>query len=116
MDSSQSLYQHRREPTCLVIKKGVNYINIRECKDKLALESVLAELDAFGVDAVLVPWSSPPFHIIRGYGLYSQSEINGIYDIEQREHWVSRRLGVRLDRSYFLTRLNRIDSSYRTIY
>ena len=38
-------------------------------------------MDAFGVDAVLVPWSSPPFHIIGM--VYIPNPNKWIYDIEQ---------------------------------
>lgn len=105
MDSNSRLYNERKEPECLAIRKGLDYINVRTCDDKSVLERVLAELDAFGDDAVLIPWLSPPFYVIRGYGLYSISEADRISVIEREERWVSYRLGGRFDKSYFLRRL-----------
>ena len=55
MENNHRLYAERREPACLVIKKGVDYINVRTCQDRSVLERVLDELEAFGDDAVLVP-------------------------------------------------------------
>ena len=50
----------------LVIKKGVDYINLRLKHDKSVLECVLDELESSGDDAVIIPWLSPPFNIPRG--------------------------------------------------
>ena len=99
MDSSRKIYDQRREPACLVIKKGVDYINLRTCQDKSVLECVLDELESSGDDAVIIPWLSPPFNIPRGYGIYSRSTAKELARLDLEEHWVSPTLGRKYDQN-----------------
>ncbi len=105
MENNHRLYAERREPACLVIKKGVDYINVRTCQDRSVLERVLDELEAFGDDAVLVPWLSPPFLDTVGYGMYTISESKEMRQLEKKERWVFPCLGPRYDREYFCDRI-----------
>ncbi len=101
MKSNDKIFEDRIEPVCLRSNKVLDYINVRTCRDGPVLESVLRELESFGVDAVLIPWLYPPFYFVQGYGIYSMSQARDLAKLEREEHWVSPRLGIKYDQNYF---------------
>src|SRR3989344_4545479 len=65
------------------------YINLRTCVDIHILGTLENELSVSGIeDPVIVPWISPPYGIVRGYGIYSREDAKSLSKQAEDEHWV----------------------------
>ena len=109
MQDSWQLYRSRIEPA--EVKDGREYLNVRTCTDVERLQRLEATLRKHHQDAVLVPWISPPFGVIKGYGIYARREAERLQHRAEREGWGFPRPGKGYDLEWFCTVLGSLQTS-----
>ena len=90
---SQSMFNERRELPELVDVATGKYVNLRTTKDVVLLESILTSLQSHGPQYVLASWVSPPFNIIKGYGVYIYDKAHHLAQQSSAERWGYPRFG-----------------------
>ena len=94
-ESNIELYQSRVEPAILRKGKG-DYVNLRTCDNPKVLEELAEELTAAqskGIERVFVPWLSPPYNRIIGYGTYTKDQARLLSRRNSKEGWVFPKFG-----------------------
>ena len=105
------LYKARVEPAS--VKKGEKFIDPRTSDDLErinALERELIKMKKTMRDPVLVPWISPPFGRIVGYGIYSQEEANRLASLSKE--WGYPTVGEEYDLDWFSWKIKELTAFY----
>ena len=100
------IYQRRIEPKCL--KSSDNYINLRVTDNVAILVEILDELKTRGPNYVIASWISPPFGVIKGYGVYEKEEVMKLSDASKRERWGFPRFGSVVDQERLEGRIEKL--------
>ncbi len=112
--SNWRLYSSRTEPRILRNTDG-SYINLRTCDDPTVsnrLEAMLANYaKKSGDEHVVVPWLSPPFGRIVGYGIYTKRQARELIRMSSEEKWGFPRPGRIYDGGLLLSYLKTIKNS-----
>lgn len=106
--SNVNLFQSREELPETKDQSSDKHINLRTTDDISVLESVLHQLQQKGEGYVLASWISPPFGIIRGYGVYTREEAQVLSRRSQDEHWGFPRFGSIYDKERLERRIEKL--------
>src|SRR3989344_7769935 len=82
---NRQIYAARIEPS--VLKLGNSYISLRACVDSKILRKLEEILENWGQNFVVLPWVSPPFGRIVGYGIYAKKDAEMLRRRAQQEEW-----------------------------
>lgn len=96
--SNRDLFGRRIEPPSLTDKNTKQYANLRTTKDIILLQGLLSYIQKFGTDYVVVSWISPPFGVVRGYGVYTREEAGHLAERSKKERWGFPRFGSIYDK------------------
>lgn len=94
---NRELYKERMEPPYLKDKATGKYIHLRTTNDIDVLRKLVDELHQSskeGIEYVITSWTSPPFGIVAGYGVYTRKEAEQLSEISQKERWGFPRFGL----------------------
>ena len=105
---SQSMFNERRELPELVDVATGKYVNLRTTKDVVLLESILTSLQSHGPQYVLASWVSPPFNIIKGYGVYIHDKAHHLAQQSSAERWGYPRFGSIIDQERLEKRIEKL--------
>jgi len=109
--SNWELYSSRTEPRILKNSNG-DYINLRACNDSAILNKLETILASYakksGEEHVIVPWLSPPFGRIVGYGIYAKKQAQDLIKSSREERWGFPRPGHIYNRKLLLNYLKAI--------
>lgn len=97
---NKELYKERRELSYLKDKFTGKYIHLRTTNDIDVLRRLVDELHQSskdGIEYVITSWTSPPFGIVVGYGMYPRKEAEQLSERSQTERWGFPRFGLIYD-------------------
>lgn len=103
-------YWSRKEPAN--VKDGSDYIDLRTCSDLSRLRRLEQILQAHGSDTTLVSWISPPFGVIKGYGIYSRLDAARLAQRAEKEFWGYPSVGQQYNIAWFQRRIRRLSENY----
>ena len=116
-ESNWSIYQRRDEPPGL--KRDPprpfpnEYHNLGDTADIDLVRRVMTYLEKyFPGDYVIGQWSSPPFGVNKGYGVYSREEHKNLTLRQKEEGWGFPRLGFAFDKDFLERKLSILIETY----
>ncbi|MBI4453093.1 hypothetical protein HY636_00450 [Candidatus Woesearchaeota archaeon] len=115
--SNKELYEERREPPYLKDRTTSKYINLRTTNDIDVLRRLNDELtqehSKTGIEYVVASWISPPFGIIKGYGVYVKGEAERLSEQSNEERWGFPDFGSIYDKERLERRIKRLEERHK---
>lgn len=115
--SNRELYDERREPLYLKDEVTGKYIDLRTTNNAPVLRRLRDELimgnSRTGIEYVIASWISPPFGIVKGYGIYTQEEAEHLSKRSNEERWGFPDFGSIYDKERLERRIKRLEATHK---
>ena len=114
IQKNYELYLARREPAVLTRLKTKeilpSYPALREINDVKVIAGLIDELNSLGGEYVLLPWISPPYGEVVGYGWYKKEEADILLKRNERQRWAFPQLGRSYDKNKLENKLKNLSN------